>query len=302
MRRRGTDARGARNDVHGRRADEARDEQVDGPVVEFERSPRLLDQPVLHHDDLVGHGHGLDLVVGDVDRRGLQALVQLLDLGAHLDAQLRVEIGQRLVEQEHLRIADDRAAHRHALPLAAGQLPRVTVEIGSQPQDVRGLLHVRVDVGLGVLGQRQRERHVLAHRHVRVQRVVLEDHRDVAFLRRHAVHDVVPDRDLAVGDFLQAGDHPQQRGLAAAGRPDEHAELAVGDRDVDATDHVGRTEPLLDAGDLHRGHGTPPKPVLVSRRAPRAIRAAWHCIRGVELRARASPGSRRIRACRSQAT
>ena len=32
-----------------------------------------------------------------------------------------------------------------------------------------------------------------------------------------------------LADFLEPGDHPQQRRLAAAGRADEHAELAVGD-------------------------------------------------------------------------
>jgi hypothetical protein len=47
----------------------------------------------MHDHDLVGHGHGLDLVVGDVDRRRLQALVQFLDLGTHLHSQLGVEIG-----------------------------------------------------------------------------------------------------------------------------------------------------------------------------------------------------------------
>ena len=53
------------------------------------------------------------------------------------------------------------------------------------------------------------------------------------------------DRDLALGDLLEPGDHPQQRRLAAAGRADQHAELAVGDRDVDAADHVRRAEVLL---------------------------------------------------------
>ena len=56
------------------------------------------------------------------------ALVQLLDLGAHVDAQLGVEVGQRLVEQEQQRIAHQRAAHRDALALAAGELRRLAVE------------------------------------------------------------------------------------------------------------------------------------------------------------------------------
>ena len=104
-------------------------------VVELERRADLLDDAVVHHHDLVGHGHGLDLVVRDVDGRGLQPLVQLLDLGAHLHAQLGVEVGQRLVEQEHLRIAHDRAAHGDALALAAGKLARIAVEQRRQAED-----------------------------------------------------------------------------------------------------------------------------------------------------------------------
>ncbi len=99
-----------------------------GPVVERQRVADLLDHAVAHHDDLVGHRHRLDLVVRHVDRGRLEPLVQFLDLGAHLHAQLRIEVRQRLVEEEHLRVAHDRAAHGDALALAAGELARVAVE------------------------------------------------------------------------------------------------------------------------------------------------------------------------------
>ena len=119
------------------------------PVVKLERRADLLDQAVMHDDDLVGHGHGLDLVVGDVDRGGLQPLMQLLDLGAHLHAQLGVEVGERFVEQKHLRIAHDGAAHGDALALAAGKLARIALEIGAEPEDVGRAIDPRVDLGLG---------------------------------------------------------------------------------------------------------------------------------------------------------
>ena len=54
--------------------------------------------------------------------------MQALDLDAHLRAQLGVEVGQRLVEQEHLRVAHDAAAERDALLLAAGQLLRLALQ------------------------------------------------------------------------------------------------------------------------------------------------------------------------------
>ena len=43
------------------------DEEVGRAVVEFERRADLLDPAGVHDDDAVGHGHRLDLVVGDVD-------------------------------------------------------------------------------------------------------------------------------------------------------------------------------------------------------------------------------------------
>ena len=53
--------------------------------------------------------------------------------------------------------------------------------------------------------------------------------------------------DLAGRDRLQPGDHPEQRGLAAAGRADEDDELAVLDVKVDAVDDLDGAEALDDA-------------------------------------------------------
>jgi hypothetical protein len=68
---------------------------------------------------------------------------------------------------------------------------------------------------------------------VRVERVVLEDHRDVPLLGRPVRHVDALDEDRAVGDVFEAGDHPQQRRLAAAGRADEDGELALADLEAD---------------------------------------------------------------------
>ena len=47
--------------------------------------------------------------------------MELGDLGAHLHAQLGVEVGERFVEEEGLRFAHDGAADGDALALAAGE-------------------------------------------------------------------------------------------------------------------------------------------------------------------------------------
>ena len=76
----------------------------------------------MHDRDAVGERQRLDLVVGDVDHRVAELLVQPLDLDPELGAELGVEVGQRLVEQEDVDVAHQRPADGDALALAAGEL------------------------------------------------------------------------------------------------------------------------------------------------------------------------------------
>ena len=118
-----------REDVHRRATDEPGDEQVHRSPVELARHTDLLQQAVLQHRDPIAHRQRLDLVVGHVHGRDVRAAgCSELIWVAGLDAQLRVEVRQRLVHQEHLRVADDRAPHRHALALTAGQRLRLAGE------------------------------------------------------------------------------------------------------------------------------------------------------------------------------
>jgi hypothetical protein len=71
-----------------------------------------------------------------------------------------------------------------------------------------GVLHALLDLGLRELPHLQPERHVVVDRHVRVERVVLEDHRDVPVLRRQIVDQAVADVDLAGTDLFQPRHHP----------------------------------------------------------------------------------------------
>ena len=122
---------------HRRAADEAGHEHVRGPVVDLLRVADLLEHARSHHGDPVAHRHRLDLVVGDEHGRDAGLALERLDLGAHVDPQLGVQVRERLVHQEHLRVSHQRPAERHPLALAAGQLPRLSVEQAVQPQPRR---------------------------------------------------------------------------------------------------------------------------------------------------------------------
>ena len=89
---------------------------------------------------------------------------------------------------------------------------------------------------------------------MRIQRVVLEHHRAVAILRLEVIDDPVADADRARADLFEAGDHPQQRRLAASRRPHQHDELAVGDRDVDAMHYLQGAVALANVDKFNRGH------------------------------------------------
>ena len=93
---------------------------------------------------------------------------------------------------------------------------------------------------------------------MRVERVVLKDHRDVAVLGLELVDPPVADADLAGADLLEPGDHPKRRRLAAAGRADEHHELLVGDREIDPGDGDHVPEPLGEPANVDRGHPSLP--------------------------------------------
>ena len=252
-------------EVHRRRADEAGDEQVGRPLVALERRSQLPEVAVLHHRDAVTHRHRLDLVVGDVDGRRTEALLELRDLGAHLHPQLGVEVGERLVEEEHRRLADDRPTDRDPLPLAAGELARLALEQVGDVEDLRRLGDEPFDLGGRRLADAQAEVDVLAHRHVGVERVVLEHHRDVAVLRRQVVDDPAADRDRAAGDLLEAGHHPQRRRLAAARRTHQHHELVVADLEIELPDDGHVAVSLRDAVEDDRCHPCPPLLLRVAR-------------------------------------
>ena len=83
------------------------------------RRVALLQDAVEHHGDALAEGHRLDLVVGDEDGRHAEPVVEPGELAPHRDAELGVEIRERLVHEERLRLAHHRPPHRHSLTLAA---------------------------------------------------------------------------------------------------------------------------------------------------------------------------------------
>src|SRR4029078_7235310 len=73
-------------------------------------------------------------------------------------------------------------------------------------------------------------------------------------LRRNIVDDAVTDLQLAGGDLLEAGDHPEAGRLAASGRAHQDHELAVVDGEVHVLDDVHVAVGLVDVLERHGRH------------------------------------------------
>src|SRR6478609_6361217 len=110
-----------RQEVHRRRADEICNEERRRPVIDVARARDLLDDAVVHYGDHVGHCHGLELVVRNVDRGRSEPVMQCAQFMDHRLAHFGIECAERLIHQETLRLAHDRPPERDALPIAASK-------------------------------------------------------------------------------------------------------------------------------------------------------------------------------------
>ncbi len=100
-------------------AQEVRDELGQRLLVDLLGRAELHDPAAVHHGEPVRHLERLLLVVGDEDERDADLALQRGQLGPQRVPQLRVEGAQRLVEEQHRRLEDQRPRQGHPLLLPA---------------------------------------------------------------------------------------------------------------------------------------------------------------------------------------
>src|SRR5262249_19167110 len=163
----------------------------------------------------------------------------------------------------------DGAAERDALALAAGELPRLAAQQFADAEDVGRLLDALADLAPVELAHLQAEGHVVVHAHVRIERVVLEHHGDIAVHRRQSVDHLAVDRNVGGADDLEPGDHSKRRRLAAARGSDEYDKLLVANLQVDVFDGVHAVVEFVDVLEDDLSHSLS-RPSVSWRRSPRA--------------------------------
>ncbi len=228
-------------------ADEIGDPSRVGLLVDLRRSCDLDQMPSIHHADAVGDGHRLLLIVRHDDEGEPERLLQAHQLELRLLAQLLVERRERLVEQQHARPLHQRARQRDALALPAGKCIGLAFAQTFEPHQREHLAHAGRDLLLGQPLLLQAEGDIALDREMGKQRVALEHHVDRAPIGRHC-RDVCPiEQDAPLARGLEAGQHAQQGGLAAAGGTEQREELPFVDVERNVCDRGDPAEALAHA-------------------------------------------------------
>ena len=153
---------------------------------------------------------------------------------------------ERLVEQQDLGTVRERAGECDALLLAAGQLSRHAQAQAGQVHELEQLLAAPAALVLAEPTDLEGEFDVLGDGHVAEQGVVLKDDAHTALLRRKRGDVTAMEDHAAVIARREPRDHPEDRALAAAARPQEDEQLPIADLERDLIDDRVAVDPLGD--------------------------------------------------------
>ena len=207
-----------------RRAVVARHDLVGAVVV--------LDAAALHDDDAVAQPLHLQHVVRRQQNGGVMGLAVVGEMLPHPVGGIRIERGRRLVEQQQLRLVDQRFRQRDAglLPgreLAVGAVEEVVeIEVGGELRDPLAQVRDRIEPAENgeVLPHRQ------PHRHVDIGAFEIHPAEHFGALVRHRMAEHL---DAARGRQHQPHDHRDRRGLAGAVAAEQAGDAAAADPERD---------------------------------------------------------------------
>src|SRR5262245_30466313 len=195
--------------------------------------------PRREHDDAVGEEHSLVDLVSHEQRGGLGAREDFQQFHLHEFARLRVERGERLVEQQELRLYRESARDIHALAHAAGELVRIVLGKASESDELDQRARALLALGLGEPAlQVEAVGHVLDDRAPWKQAVMLEHHGAV---RSGPLDRAAVEQDRAGRDRKETIDRVEEGRFAAARRPHDGDELALEHRKVDVAQDSQRS-------------------------------------------------------------
>ncbi len=191
----------------------------------------------------------------DVDERDPDLVLDSLQLELHVLAELQIERAERLVEQEHAWVIHECPRERDPLLLTPRELLRPPRCKSREPDELEDLAHPAGALALCNALALEPERDVVLDRHVRKERVALEDGVDVALVGRQADDVLLAEEDPALARLLEPADHAQRRRLPASGGAEQREEGPSWNLERDPVHGDGVVEALDDVLEPDVGSG-----------------------------------------------
>ena len=214
---------------HIRAADKVRHKLVGRTLIQNLRRPNLLNIPMVHDGNPITDRHRLFLIMRHIDRRNADAVLNLLDDRAHLNAQFRIEIGKRLIHQQNIGRNGKCPGQGNALLLTTGKTFRHPVRILIYLHQLQKLLCLLLNFLFRKLALFQAEGNIFFHGHIRKDGIVLKYHADIPLCRIHIIDPDIIKKEVTALNGIEARNHPQQRRLTAPGWTKEGEELTLPD-------------------------------------------------------------------------
>jgi hypothetical protein len=237
-------------------ANEVGDKAVCGLVVDPVWAVPLLDGPRGHDADLVGHGKGFVLIVGDEHGSDALALENIAHFQRKALAQINIQIGEGFVEQDQLRAWRQRSCQRDPLLLTAREFMRIPVALTTEAD--RGQQFTHAAPTFAGSKTRQAKTDVCGYRQVREKGVVLKHHTDLPLFRWQTAASSADGAslhaNLASSNLLETGNAAQQRRLAASGGSEQTGYATGLDAKTDPIDDGVRSVALDDSCEFKVGH------------------------------------------------
>ena len=199
----------------------------------------LLNTTIIQNRNLIGDSHRFLLIVRNDDGGDARFLLYAADFVADFNLEACIQIAHRFVEQQHVRLLDQRTRHGNALLLTAGKLGRLAFQQVLDLQHLGNLAHLFIPLGFLHTLLLEREGDVVDDLQMRIQCVGLKDHADIAVLGLKLGYILIAEKDFAGGRFQQTGNAVERRRLAAAGRAEQRDEGGILKDEIDAVQRDG---------------------------------------------------------------
>ena len=255
---------------------------------ELERRALGDDSALVHHDEPIAQLLGLVHVVRRQHERDAPLLQPEEPIPDHVSC-LGVEPGRRLVEQQDVRIADEGTGDREPPLHSAGERLDARLRALVQLDELEQLVYPLPELAAGDAEVPPVDRHVLTHRQLEVERVLLRDDAEPrADLGPVLLGIETENAERPARRWGDAADHAHRRALARAVRPEEAERLALlhvkvdpvdGDEVVEALHQTAGMDQWRLPGDVHTPQPTRAvgdKKEADSVRAMQAAVAAGH--------------------------